>query len=116
MQQRADIIAKTNPGIKAANGWLHALGVPLEYVEALFEHIPQIFVFLVFEIAPLIALGYAIRCAWTHRRRFLNCCKDTESVQTSNNISNQLSNQTLNQKVGGSALCHYQDQTRNFTK
>lgn len=45
MRQRADVIAKTNPGKKVADGWLHGLGVPLEYIEALFEHILQIIVF-----------------------------------------------------------------------
>jgi hypothetical protein len=75
---------KTNPGMKAADGWLHALGVPLEYVEALFEYVPQIFGLLVFGIAPHISTGCAIHCIWTRRCRILYCCKDTESVQTSN--------------------------------
>jgi hypothetical protein len=74
MRQRAANIAKTNPGMKAADGWLHGLGVPLEYVEALFEHIPQIIGFIVFGIAPLVILGCVIRCSWTHRHRILNCC------------------------------------------
>jgi hypothetical protein len=89
-------------GMKAADGWLHALGVPLEYVEALFEHVSQILGLLVFGITPLIATGCAICCIWTCRRRILNCCRDTENVQTSNFISNQLSNQISNKKVGGS--------------
>jgi hypothetical protein len=40
MHQKADIIMKTNPSMKASNGWLHGMGIPIEYVEALFEHIP----------------------------------------------------------------------------
>jgi hypothetical protein len=56
MRQRAETIAKTNPGMKAAEGWLHGLIVPLEYVEALFEHIPQIIDLIVFRIAPLVVL------------------------------------------------------------
>jgi hypothetical protein len=88
--------------MKAADGWLHALSVPLECIEALFEHVPQILGLLVLGIAPLIITGCAICCIWTRRQKLLNCCRDTESVQTSNYISNQLSNQISNQKVGGS--------------
>jgi hypothetical protein len=47
MRQKADIIMKTNLGMKAQNGWLHSMGLPIEYEEALFEHIPQIIGFVV---------------------------------------------------------------------
>ena len=96
MRQRADVIAKTNPGKKVTDGWLHGLGVPLEYIEALFEHIPQIIVFFVFGSVPLVILGCIIGCSWMHRRCMLNCCGGAESNQTYNNISNQLSNQITN--------------------
>jgi hypothetical protein len=114
MRQRADTIAKKNSGMKAANGWLHGLEVPLEYVEALFEYIPQIIGFIVFRIAPLVILGYIIWCAWAHRCHILNCSKIEESIKTSNNISNQLSNQISNKKVGGSGSLPPPRLNKNF--
>jgi hypothetical protein len=66
MQQKADIIMKTNPGMKTSNGWLHGMGLPIEYLEALFEHIPQIIGFVV-TLQPLILTILIIWCCWTHR-------------------------------------------------
>jgi hypothetical protein len=88
--------------MKAVDGWLYGLRVPLEYVEALFEHISQIIGFLIFGIAPLVILGCVIWFSWTHRRCILNFCGVEENNQTSNNISNQLSYQISNQRVPGS--------------
>jgi hypothetical protein len=60
MQQKADIIMEANPGMKASNEWLHGMGLPLEYVEALFEYIPQIVGF-VLTLLPIIPIIFIIR-------------------------------------------------------
>jgi hypothetical protein len=92
MQQKADVIRETNPGMKASNGWLHGMGLPIEYVGVFFEHIPQIISF-VMTLLPLIPVIFIIRCRL--------CPKPTTDVkganQVLNQISNQLSNQTSNQ-------------------
>jgi hypothetical protein len=101
--------------MKAADGWLHNLGVPLAYVEALFEHVPQT-IGLLLGLVPLAVFACVVRCSWIHRHRILSCCGGTESNQTSKNISNQFSHQITNQRVGGSGFLLPPKTNKNFYK
>jgi hypothetical protein len=71
----------SNPDIKAPNSWLHGQGMPLEYVEALFEHVPKI-IGLIATLLPLIPIICVLGCCWVHKRKL--CPKDDNEREETN--------------------------------
>jgi hypothetical protein len=70
------------------------MGLPIEYVEALFELIPQIVGFVV-TLLPIIPVIFIIQCSWTHRCRL--CPKPNTDIKGANQVSNQILNQLSGQ-------------------